>query len=304
MKIAIVPKAVVLANSCNFIALKGACDDIIELRYYWMIMNSSVVEWQFRIFSYNNHVANKEIDELSCIPYKDLSEKEKIFIRNQALKSYDLDEFSVLQDAFVANVFGLSEKEYVIILKSINAENAEECILEYKKLSNESKKIEIPQHQLPSLSELDKLMISYVEPGGNWTSIPETVPSKRLNQIREMARIRGMVRTTYYSRLRYNQPAYTISTYFNRPGNGANIHPWEDRTLSSREAARLQSFPDCFVFEGSDAAVRTQIGNAVPPLLGYAVGKAIKKKVGMPLKFCDMFAGAGGLSYGMGTSWI
>lgn len=296
---AIVPKAVVLANSCNFIALKGACDDIIELRYYWMIMNSSVVEWQFRIFSYNNHVANKEIDALSCIPYKDLSEKEKIFIQNQALKSYNLDEFSVLQDAFVAKVFGLSEKEYTIILKSINAENAEECILEYKKMSDGSKKIEIPQHQMPSLSELDKLMISYVEPGGNWTSIPETVPSKRLNQIREMARTRGMVRTTYYSRLRYNQPAYTISTYFNRPGNGANIHPWEDRTLSSREAARLQSFPDCFVFEGSDAAVRTQIGNAVPPLLGYAVGRAIKKKVGMPLKFCDMFAGAGGLSYGM-----
>ena len=191
-----------------------------------------------------------------------MSEKEKIFIQNQALKSYNLDEFSVLQDAFVAKVFGLSEKEYTIILKSINAENAEECILEYKKMSDGSKKIEIPQHQMPSLSELDKLMISYVEPGGNWTSIPETVPSKRLNQIREMARTRGMVRTTYYSRLRYNQPAYTISTYFNRPGNGANIHPWEDRTLSSREAARLQSFPDCFVFEGSDAAVRTQIGSA------------------------------------------
>lgn len=159
--------------------------------------------------------------------------------------------------------------------------------------------IEIPQHQMPSLSELDKVMIGYVEPGGNWTSIPETVPSKRLDQIREMARTRGMVRTTYYSRLKYTQPAYTISTYFNRPGNGANIHPWENRTLSSREAARLQSFPDSFVFEGNDAAVRTQIGNAVPPLLGYAIGNSIKKKIGQQVRFCDVFAGAGGFSFGL-----
>lgn len=157
----------------------------------------------------------------------------------------------------------------------------------------------IMQHQMPRLSELDKTMISYVEPGGNWTSIPDTVPSKRLDQIREMARTRGMVRTTYYSRLKYTQPAYTISTYFNRPGNGANIHPWEDRTLSCREAARLQSFPDSFIFEGNEASVRTQIGNAVPPLLGYAVGKVIKKKLGDKIKFCDVFAGAGGLSYGL-----
>lgn len=160
-------------------------------------------------------------------------------------------------------------------------------------------KAEIPQHTLPSLSQLDKIMISYVEPGGNWTSIPDSVPSKRLDQIREMAKTRGMVRTTYYSRLRYDQPAYTISTYFNRPGNGANIHPWEDRTMSSREAARLQSFPDSFVFEGNEAAVRTQIGNAVPPLLGYAIGQAFIKKIGRPLRFCDIFAGAGGLSYGL-----
>ncbi len=158
---------------------------------------------------------------------------------------------------------------------------------------------EVTHHIMPSLSKLDKIMIGYVEPGGNWTSIPESVPSKRLEQIREMAKTRGMVRTTYYSRLKYDQPAYTISTYFNRPGNGANIHPWENRTMSAREAARLQSFPDSFVFEGNEAAVRTQIGNAVPPLLGYAIGAAFIKKIGIPPRFCDMFAGAGGLSCGL-----
>lgn len=157
-------------------------------------------------------------------------------------------------------------------------------------------------HTIPTLSNLDKQMISYVEPGGNWTSIPETVPSKRLEQIRQMARERGMVRTTYYSRLKFSQPSYTISTYFNRPGNGANIHPWEDRTISSREAARLQSFPDSFQFVGSDSEIRTQIGNAVPPLLGYAIGQSIISKAGSKVEFCDIFAGAGGLSFGLELS--
>ncbi|MBR1433364.1 DNA cytosine methyltransferase, partial [Ruminococcus sp.] len=291
---AIVPDSVILANSCNFIALSDVDYSFEKLFYYWMILNSSIIEWQFRIFSYNNHVANKEIDDLTCIPFESLSEKYKSRIIDAISRKGRTCAFDCELDALIAKIYGVSLKEYSRILISLNYEKSNLYIQEYVKMTDT-----IPQHQMPTLSELDKMMISYIEPGGNWTSIPESVPSKRLDQIREMARTRGMVRTTYYSRLRYTQPAYTISTCFNRPGNGANIHPWENRTLSSREAARLQSFPDSFVFDGNEAAVRTQIGNAVPPLLGYAIGLAIKKKVGTALKFCDMFAGAGGLSFGM-----
>lgn len=163
---------------------------------------------------------------------------------------------------------------------------------------------ELKNHQMPSLSELDIRMIEHIPPGGNWTSIPEDIPSKRLEQIREMTKNRGMVRTTYYGRLRYDQPAYTISTYFNRPGNGTNIHPWENRTISSREAARLQSFPDNFVFYGNDSKVRIQVGNAVPPLVGYAIGKAIEKKLKKKISYGDLFAGAGGLSFGLSMAGL
>ena len=153
-------------------------------------------------------------------------------------------------------------------------------------------------HEIPTLSDLDKEMISHVPQGGNWQNIPETVPSKRLEQIREMTKQRGVVRTTYYGRLKPEQPSYTISTYYNRPGNGTHIHPTEDRTLTSREAARLQSFPDSYQFLGSEGAVRTQIGNAVPPLLAYAIGKELSKVKGN--KTCvDIFCGAGGLSLGL-----
>jgi len=55
------------------------------------------------------------------------------------------------------------------------------------------------------------------------------------------------------------------------------IHPTQNRTISVREAARLQSFPDSFVFAGSRSAQFKQIGNAVPPLLAKAVAKKVKK---------------------------
>lgn len=153
-------------------------------------------------------------------------------------------------------------------------------------------------HDLPTLSTLDKQMISHVPQGGNWQNIPDTVPSKRLEQIREMTKQRGVVRTTYYGRLRPEQPAYTISTYYNRPGNGTHIHPTLDRTLTSREAARLQSFPDNYEFLGTEGAVRTQIGNAVPPLLAYAIGNELMRVEGN--RTCvDVFCGAGGLSLGL-----
>jgi DNA (cytosine-5)-methyltransferase 1 len=154
----------------------------------------------------------------------------------------------------------------------------------------------IPNHIAPKLSELDLMVAHAVPPGGNWKNIPESVPSQRLQQIRESyARGEGS-RSTYYGRLLASEPAYTISTYFTRPGNGCHLHfdPSQDRTLSYREAARLQSFPDSFVFSGSCGAVAKQIGNAVPPLLAYWLAKAF----GKPGVLVDLFAGAGGLSLG------
>lgn len=150
-------------------------------------------------------------------------------------------------------------------------------------------------HVASRLSDLDMAMVRSVPPGGNWTNIPESIPSKRLEQIRAMAKDRGgVVRTTYYGRLRSDRPSYTISTHFQRPGNGCNIHPVEDRTLTIREAARLQSFPDRIAFAGGQAARRKQVGNAVPVLLARAVGTTFP--VG---NVVDLFAGAGGLGLGL-----
>lgn len=152
----------------------------------------------------------------------------------------------------------------------------------------------LDNHIAPSLSELDMLGISYVPEGGNWKNIPESVPSKRLDQIRRSYAEGKGSRSTYYGRLTRDMPSYTISTNFNRPGCGCNTHYAQDRTLTYREAARIQSFPDDFVFQGSKASIAKQIGNAVPPLLAYQVARALPMKGA----FIDLFAGAGGLALG------
>lgn len=152
----------------------------------------------------------------------------------------------------------------------------------------------IHNHYAAKLSDLDMMVVKCVPPGGNWKDIPESVPSQRLVQIRESYKAGKGSRSTYYGRLRPEMPAYTINTYFNRPGNGCNMHYEQDRTLSQREAARLQTFPDSFQFVGSLSAINKQIGNAVPVLLAYQIAKELPFKG----QFVDLFCGAGGLALG------
>jgi len=78
-----------------------------------------------------------------------------------------------------------------------------------------------------------------------------------------------------YGRMDRNRPAYTITTRFDTPSVGKVTHPFLHRTLTPREAARIQSFDDSFVFYGSKSSIGKQIGNAVPPLLAKAIGVKI-----------------------------
>lgn len=147
-------------------------------------------------------------------------------------------------------------------------------------------------HVTYPLSDNDLKMVLSIPEGGNWAHIPLHIPSKRLEQIRKSGG-----RTTLYGRLSWSKPSYTITTYFNRPGNGAYIHPKDDRVISAREAARLQSFPDDYVFHGSKTSFCKQIGNAVPPLMAYFIAKQIKSKTNTK-NVLDLFCGSGGLSKG------
>lgn len=80
-----------------------------------------------------------------------------------------------------------------------------------------------------------------------------------------------------YGRLDWNLPAQTITTRFDTPAGGRFIHPSQDRTITPREAARIQSFPDDFIFTGNKTSICKQIGNAVPPKISYFLACLVEK---------------------------
>ncbi|MGL2345573.1 DNA cytosine methyltransferase [Helicobacter pylori] len=82
-----------------------------------------------------------------------------------------------------------------------------------------------------------------------------------------------------WGRLNWNKISPTIDTRFDTPSNGTNSHPELHRSITPREAARIQSFSDDYIFYGNKTSVCKQIGNAVPPLLALALGKAILKNL-------------------------
>lgn len=86
-----------------------------------------------------------------------------------------------------------------------------------------------------------------------------------------------------YGRLCWDMPAPTITTRFDTPAAGRFTHPTCDRTLTPREAARIQSFPDDFDFCGTKTSVCRQIGNAVPPKIAYFLARLAQK-------YCEEYA--------------
>ncbi len=133
-------------------------------------------------------------------------------------------------------------------------------------------------------SQMVKDTIALVPEGGNYKDLPPGVgESRKFNEA--------------WTRYDSKKPSRTIDT-----GHRNHFHYKWNRVPTIRENARLQSFPDDFVFWGTKTQQNRQVGNAVPPLLGYYLGLEIKKYIDKPalrkVKAIDLFAGCGGLSEG------
>jgi DNA (cytosine-5)-methyltransferase 1 len=129
-----------------------------------------------------------------------------------------------------------------------------------------------PLHRRMKMSETNLERLRHIPPGGSYKDVPDSLRPERYN-------IYGPGRVMHrevYGRLEPDKPADNIHAGFDSFTRGKFAHPFEDRNITLREGARLQTFPDDFVFVAKNQRdTATMIGNATPPLLAEKLGRAI-----------------------------
>lgn len=153
------------------------------------------------------------------------------------------------------------------------SEGTEECEYSHEPHSEYAKTMRndtglLYNHVAGRLSRQNLERMRYIEPGGSWRDIPfEMLP-------KGMQRARRSDHTRRYGRLKPDGLAATIMTKCD-PHWGPVFLPDQDRALTVREAARIQSFPDSYRFLGPRVAQYEQVGNAVPVLMAKAIGESL-----------------------------
>ena len=156
----------------------------------------------------------------------------------------------------VGSMDEIQKRQYIPVINSF-----------YRKLVlNDSK--EIFNHVCTETRDTAKKRFEMIEQGKNFHSLPDEFKSTYENPAR--------TQNTIYKRLVYDLPSDTVVNV----RKSMWIHPELNRAVSAREAARLQSFPDNYIFFGTKDSVYQQIGNAVPPVLGRAVAEKVLEILG------------------------
>ena len=132
-------------------------------------------------------------------------------------------------------------------------------------------------HVAAKLSKQNIERMQHVPPGGSWRDIPHELLPRGMQQARKSDH------TKRYGRLNFQGFSGTVLTKCD-PHWGTVFLPDQDRTLSVREAARLQSFPDQYRFLGSRVSQYVQVGNAVPVLMAKAIANAVRQHLAINVK--------------------
>lgn len=129
----------------------------------------------------------------------------------------------------------------------------------------------LSNHYSARMSAINLLRFQHLKPGQDWRDLPrDLLPAG-------MQRAALKDHTRRFRRMTWDGVPRSIITRFRDPKSGEYTHPTQDRTISIREAARIQAFPDWFVFNGSITSQYDQVGNAVPTLLAKAMGLEVAR---------------------------
>lgn len=167
------------------------------------------------------------------------------------------------------NEVEIPDGEYDGISKSYKTVG--DVIQDLPPLSAGKEYLDIPNHKCANLSDLNKIRLKATpKNGGSRTSWRKNLWLKcHQDEKGNPKQGHGDV----YGRMSWEKPAPTLTTKFNSITTGRYAHPEQNRAISLREGALLQSFPENYIFYGNMQAVARQIGNAVPPKMAEAFGK-------------------------------
>ena len=192
--------------------------------------------------------------------------------------------YSIQQKKLTASDYGVpQDRKRVIIVGELT--NGNQAAFKYPEPHNEPKKTvreaisdlmskteaDVPNHKADKLSAMNLKRIQAITEGQGQDSLPDEL------QLECHKKNNGHRHLDTYGRMAWDQPSPTITARFDSFSRGRFGHPVLDRTITLREGARLQTFPDSFEFVGSKVEVARQIGNAVPPVMAKCVAEQVKR---------------------------
>lgn len=186
-------------------------------------------------------------------------------------------QYEIKHKVLSANDYGVAQKRKRVIIVGVRNDMNREFIypepLEYKPVLRDAL-AGVPASAGVQYAEAKANVLRLVPPGGCWINLPEDIKRRYMGKSYESGGgKRGIAR-----RIAWDEPCLTLTTSPCQKQT-ERCHPEETRPFTVREYARIQSFPDEYVFSGSVASQYRQIGNAVPVELAYHVGKSLMKTI-------------------------
>lgn len=195
------------------------------------------------------------------------------------LSVFEEEGYEVQSRVLNAWDYGVAQKRERMIMVGIRKDLINNISFEYPKAHNYKPVlrdilVDCPPSVGAQYGEDKRKIFELVPPGGYWRDIPEEIAKPYMKSTWNM----GGGRTGILRRMSLDEPSLTVLTSPSQKQT-ERCHPLEARPFTVRENARIQSFPDDWEFQGGVGAQYRQVGNAVPVLLAYEIGKKIKESL-------------------------